>query len=147
VLGPLVLREVLTHADQPENLAARRLEVQVRVRHVQHRDAEADDLLPQSLYIIGFQFQVGRLQEALVIEDALVLVHDRDIEAAAQAEIVLLIALPHELAAQDIPVEPADTVLLLAGNSHRRMVAELYLCHARIRHRPVSEVGGRPRSS
>jgi len=79
VLGPFVPGEILPDADQPEDLTSWRLEVQVRIRHVEHRDAEGDDLLAHRLGVVGFQFQVGRLQEALVIEDALILVHDRDI--------------------------------------------------------------------
>jgi hypothetical protein len=146
VLGPLIFREVLADADQPEDLASRRLEVEVRIRHVEHRHAEVDDLLPHRLYVVGFQLQVGRLQEAFLAQEALVLVHERDVEVAAQAKIVLLVALPHDLAAQDVPVEPADPVLIRPRDPHRRVVAEDYLCHARIRHCPVSEVGGRPRS-
>jgi hypothetical protein len=146
VLGPLVRREVLADADQPEDLAARGLEVQVGVRHVEHRHAEGDDLLPHRLGVVRLQLQEDCLEEAVLVEHALVLVHERDVEVAAQAEVVLLLALPHDLAAQDVPVEPADPVLLRPRDPHRRVVAEACLCHARIRHRPVTEVGGRPRS-
>jgi hypothetical protein len=67
VLGPLVRGEVLAHADQPEDLAARGLEVEVRVRHVEHRDAEGDDPLPHRLGLVGLQLQVDRLAEAVLV--------------------------------------------------------------------------------
>jgi len=84
VLGTLVRGEVLAHADQPEDLAARGLEVEVRIRHVEHRDAEGDDPLPHRLRVIRLQLQEDRLREAVLVQGgALVLVHERDVEVAA----------------------------------------------------------------
>jgi hypothetical protein len=67
VLGPLVLREVLADADQPEDLAARGLEVKVRIGHVEHRDTERDDLPPHFLGVVRLQLQVDRLAEAVSV--------------------------------------------------------------------------------
>jgi hypothetical protein len=67
VLGPLIFGEVLADADQPENLASRSLEVKVRIRNIEDLDAEVDDLAPHLLGVVGFQLQVGRLQEAVLV--------------------------------------------------------------------------------
>jgi len=83
VLGPLVPGEILADADQPEDLSSRGLEVEVRIGHVEHRDAEVDDLPPHFLGVTGFQLQVDRLGEAVVVQGALILVHEREIEVAA----------------------------------------------------------------
>jgi hypothetical protein len=67
MLGPLIFGEVLAGADQPEDLASRGLEIEVRIRHVQHRDAEGDDLLPHRLGVVRLQLQEDRLAEAVLV--------------------------------------------------------------------------------
>jgi hypothetical protein len=67
MLGPLICGEVLADADQPEDLASRGLEIEVRIRHVQHRDAEVDDLLPHRLGVVRLQLQEDRLAEAVLV--------------------------------------------------------------------------------
>jgi hypothetical protein len=130
VLGPLVLSQVLVDADQPEDLPARGLEVKVRVWHVEHLDAEGDNLLPHLRDVVSLQFQVGRFQKPAVIQgDAFALVEERYVEAAAQTEVVLLITLSRDLTTQDIAIEGTDPIPFCPGNSDRRMIAEDYLCH------------------
>ena len=40
----------------PTNRNTWRLEVEVRIRHVKHLDAEVDDSLPQRFDVVGLQF-------------------------------------------------------------------------------------------
>ena len=116
VLGPLVPGQVLADPDQPEDLPAGGLEVQVRIRHVQHFDPEGDDSLPQFVDVAGFQLQVDRLQKAALRQrDALVLVEKREIEAVAQPEVILPVTLPGDLAPQDVTVESTDCVPFRPG--------------------------------
>jgi hypothetical protein len=132
VLGPFIGGEVLAGADQPEDLTSRRLEVEVRIRHIQYRHAEVDDLLPHRLGVVGFQLQVDRLAEAVLVQSARILVEEREIEAVAQPEIVLLVACPGDLAAQDVPVEPADPVLLRPRDPHGAVVTDGYVRHGQV---------------
>lgn len=55
VVGPLVLGEVLVDSDQPEDLASRSLEVEMRVLHFKYANAEGDDFLSHLLDVIGLQ--------------------------------------------------------------------------------------------
>jgi hypothetical protein len=84
VVGPLIPGKVLAGSHQPEDLSSRGLEVQVRILDVKDPDAEGDDFLPHLLDVVDLQLQVGRLQEAALIQgDAVVLVEDREVEVAA----------------------------------------------------------------
>jgi hypothetical protein len=125
VLGPLIFGEVLVDPNQPEDLPSWGLKVEVRIRHFKYLDAEADNVLPHLLDVVGLQFQIGRFQElALIQGGAFILVEECDIEVAAQAKVVLLITLSRDLATQDITIERTDSIPFCSGNSNRGMVSK-----------------------
>ena len=61
MIGPLVFGEVLVDTDQPEDLSAWGMKVEVRIRHFKYPDAEGDNLLPHFFDVAGLQLQVDRL--------------------------------------------------------------------------------------
>jgi len=51
---PLILRQILVDPNEPEDLPARGLKVEMRIRNIQYLDAELDDLPSHFIDIIGF---------------------------------------------------------------------------------------------
>ncbi len=112
MVGPLVFGEVLAGSNEPEHLSSWGLKVEVRIRHFQHLDAEGDNFLSHFSFVVGLQLKKNRLQEVV-----------------SHPKVVLVVELSRELAAQDVTVKPANSVLFRPPHSKRRMVSKNCRCH------------------
>jgi hypothetical protein len=130
VLGSLIFGEVFVDSDQPKDLSSWGLKVEVRIGHFKYLDAEGNNFLPHVFDVVGLQLQVNRFQKLVFIQgDFLALVEKREVEVLSHTEVVLLIALSHDLATEDITIELTNSILFCPRNSNRRMVPKNYLCH------------------